>query len=67
MADHFPLAEGKIPGVLSIDGELTPAEGGDLDFDGSFRFTGKGGYLSFERRHLAAWSASGASAGCPAG
>jgi hypothetical protein len=57
----------KIPGVLSIDGELTPAEGKDLDFDGSFRFTGKGGYLSFDRRHVAAWSASGASARCPAG
>src|ERR1700742_170546 len=57
----------KIPGVLSIDGELTPAAGDDLDFDGWFRFTGKGGYLSFDRRHLAAWSASGASAGCPAG
>jgi hypothetical protein len=57
----------KIPGVLSIDGELTPVEERGLDFDGSFRFTGKGGYLSFERRHLAAWSASGASAGCPAG
>jgi hypothetical protein len=55
----------KIPGVLSIDGELTPAAGGDLDFDGWFRFTGKGGYLRFDRRHLAAWSASGASAGCP--
>ncbi|HEX3360187.1 MAG TPA: hypothetical protein VHS74_04255 [Solirubrobacterales bacterium] len=57
----------KIPGVLSIDGELTPAEGKDLDFDGSFRFTGKGGYLSFDRRHVAAWSASGARARCPAG
>lgn len=57
----------KIPGVLSIDGELTPAEGKGLDFDGSLRFTGKGGYLSFDRRHVAAWSASGTSARCPAG
>jgi hypothetical protein len=56
-----------IPGVLSIDGEITPVEGTGLDFDGSFRFTGKGGYLSFERRHVGARSASEASARCPAG
>lgn len=56
-----------IPGVLSIDGELSPAEGKGLDFDGSFRFTGKGGYLSFERRRVPARSASEASARCPEG
>ncbi len=56
-----------IPGVLSIDGELTPAEGKGLDFDGSFRFTGNGGYLSFNRMHVAAWPASEASVRCPAG
>ncbi len=57
----------KIPGVLSIDGELTPAEDDGLAFNGSFHFIGKGGYLSFDRRHVAAWSANGASAQCPAG
>jgi hypothetical protein len=56
-----------VPGVLSIDGELTPAAGGGLTFDGSFHFTGKGGYLSFDRRHAIGGSTSGATAGCPEG
>ncbi len=58
----------EIPGVLSIDGEVAPQQDGEgLEFNGSFRFTGKGGYLNFEARHAAGSSASGATAGCPAG
>jgi hypothetical protein len=57
----------KIPGVLSIDGELTPAEDDGPTFNGSFHFTGKGGYLSFDRRHATVGSTSSATAGCPAG
>jgi hypothetical protein len=56
-----------IPGVLSIDGELTPVGEESLDFDGSFHFTGNGGYLSFEKRHVTGWSASGATSVCPQG
>jgi hypothetical protein len=58
----------KIPGVLSIDGEVAPPESGEgLEFNGSFHFTGKGRYLSFNARHATGGSASGATAGCPAG
>ncbi len=56
-----------VPGILSIDGELTPAEDDGLTFNGSFHFTGKGGYLSFDRRHAAGGSTSGATAECPEG
>jgi hypothetical protein len=58
----------KIPGVLSIDGEVAPPESGEgLEFNGSFHFTGKGRYLSFNAGHATGGSASGATAGCPAG
>jgi hypothetical protein len=57
----------KIPGVLSIDGELTPVVEEGFDFDGSFHFTGKGGYLTFGRRHFAAWAADDPTTPCPDG
>jgi hypothetical protein len=56
-----------VPGVLSIDGVLTPAAYNGLTFDGSFHFTGKGGYLSFDRTHATGGSTSGATAECPDG
>jgi hypothetical protein len=52
-----------IPGVASIVGELTPA-GEGLEFDGSFQFTGNGGYLSFEADHALGEVQTGKSAGC---
>lgn len=58
----------KIPGVLSIDGEVAPLRGEEgLEFNGSFHFTGKGRYLSFDAKHATGESASGDSAACPAG
>jgi hypothetical protein len=42
----------KIPGVLSVDGELTPSPDEEgVEFNGSLRFTGKGGYLDFHATH----------------
>jgi hypothetical protein len=41
-----------VPGIASIVGELV--EGGEgLEFDGSFHFTGNGGYLSFDVARMA--------------
>lgn len=58
----------QIPGVLSIEGELTPSGGEKgLEFNGSLRFTGAGGYLNFTADHATGSSASGATAECPAG
>jgi hypothetical protein len=52
-----------IPGVASIVGDLTPA-GEGLEFDGSFQFTGNGGYLSFEADHAFGEARNGRAAGC---
>ncbi len=40
--------EVEIPGIALIDGELVPAEGGGLEFQGNFEFHGNGGYLEFD-------------------
>jgi hypothetical protein len=57
-----------VPGVLSIDGELTPSAGEhELEFNGSFSFTGKGGYLSFDATHAVGGTDSGSTAPCPRG
>jgi hypothetical protein len=54
----------KIPGVLSIEGEIALLGEEDLEFNGSLRFTGKGGYLRFDIEHAIGKSASGRMATC---
>lgn len=54
----------KIPGVLSIDGEVARRGEEDLEFHGSFHFTGKGHYLSFDMKHATGLSTSGTTATC---
>jgi hypothetical protein len=54
----------KIPGVLSIDGDVVGRGEGELEFNGSFHFTGKGHYLSFDLTHATGFSNSGTKATC---
>jgi len=46
----------KIPGVLTIDGEVARHGEEELEFNGSFHFTGKGHYLSFDLTHATGFS-----------
>jgi hypothetical protein len=54
----------KIPGVLTIDGEVARHGEEELEFNGSFHFTGKGHYLSFDLTHATGFSTSGTKATC---
>jgi hypothetical protein len=54
----------KIPGVLSIDGDVVRRGEEELEFNGSFHFTGKGHYLSFDLTHATGFSNSGTKATC---
>jgi hypothetical protein len=40
----------RVPGVASIVGEISAVQKG-LEFNGSFHFSGNGGYLSFDAEH----------------
>jgi hypothetical protein len=63
LAGHLDL---KVPGLLSIDGELAPSGSEEgVEFNGSLRFTGRGGYLSFDATHATGGNGSLAcEAGC---
>jgi hypothetical protein len=54
----------QIPGVLSIDGDVARRGEGELEFNGSFRFTGEGHYLDFDLTHATGFSNSGTKATC---
>jgi hypothetical protein len=54
----------KIPGVLSIDGEVVRRGEEELEVNGSFHFTGKGHYLDFDLTHATGFSNSGTKATC---
>lgn len=54
----------RIPGIFSIEGEVALLGEEELEFNGSLRFTGKGGYLRFDIDHAIGKSVSGATATC---
>jgi hypothetical protein len=54
----------EIPGVLSVDGEVARRGEGELEFNGSFHFSGNGHYLSFNLKHATGSSNSGRKATC---
>jgi hypothetical protein len=54
----------KIPGVLSIDGDVARFGESELEFNGSFHFTGQGHYFHFDLKHATGFSSSGTKATC---